>query len=39
MKIYNYIHTCHNVSKQDVESGVTYLSLMTQNLETLKNYL
>ena len=32
-------HTCHNVSKQDVESGVTYLSLMTQNLETLKNYL
>ncbi len=29
-------HTCHNVSKDDFNSGVTYLSLMTQNAENLK---
>ncbi len=29
-------HSCHNVSKQEMEDGVTYLTLMRQNLETLK---
>ena len=30
-------HTCHNVSRQELDGGATYLSLMAQNLETLKN--
>ena len=29
-------HSCHNVSRQDLEAGATYLSLMRGNLETLK---
>jgi zinc transport system substrate-binding protein len=29
-------HTCHNVSKEELENGATYLSLMKQNLATLK---
>lgn len=29
-------HSCHNVSKEDLENGSTYISLMEQNLETLK---
>lgn len=29
-------HTCHNVSRQEIEEGATYLSLMERNLETLK---
>ena len=29
-------HTCHNVSKAEMDAGATYLSLMEQNLETLK---
>lgn len=29
-------HSCHNVSRQDLEDGATYLSLMRQNLETLR---
>ena len=29
-------HSCHNVTRQELESGVTYLSLMRGNLETLK---
>lgn len=29
-------HTCHNVSKADLEQGATYLSLMQQNLTVLK---
>ena len=29
-------HTCHNVSREDVESGATYLTLMERNLETLR---
>ena len=28
-------HTCHNVSKSEIESGATYASLMERNLETL----
>lgn len=30
------LHSCHTVSKEDFEGGVTYLSLMEQNLENLK---
>jgi len=29
-------HTCHNVSKADLEAGATYLSLMEGNLEALR---
>lgn len=29
-------HSCHNVSKKDFEAGVTYLSLMEKNVESLK---
>lgn len=32
-------HTCHNVSRRDMENGATYLSLMEGNLETLRQYL
>lgn len=32
-------HTCHNVATDDIEAGATYVSLMTQNLETLKENL
>jgi zinc transport system substrate-binding protein len=30
------LHSCHNVSKQEFKNGVTYLSLMRDNLENLK---
>lgn len=30
------LHTCHNVSKAEIESGATCLSLMEGNLETLR---
>ena len=30
-------NTCHNVSKEQFESGITYIDLMKENLETLKN--
>jgi len=30
------LHSCHNVSKDDFEGGVSYLELMTQNVESLK---
>ena len=29
-------HTCHNVSRADLEAGATYLSLMRANLEALQ---
>ena len=29
-------HTCHNVSKADMDAGETYVTLMESNLETLK---
>lgn len=32
-------HTCHNVSKADLEAGATYLSLMRGNLEALQKYM
>lgn len=30
------LHSCHNVSKSEMEAGVTYVSLMRQNVENLK---
>lgn len=33
------LHSCHNVSKTDLAAGVTYLSLMEQNLVNLKEGL
>ena len=32
-------HTCHNVSRADLEAGATYVSLMRDNLEALKKYM
>jgi len=32
-------HTCHNVSKADLEAGATYLSLMRGNLEALRAHM
>lgn len=32
-------HTCHNVSRDELENGETYLSLMKKNLETLREVL
>lgn len=29
-------HSCHNVSRTELDGGVSYISLMEQNLETLK---
>ncbi|MEG1594545.1 MAG: metal ABC transporter substrate-binding protein [Oscillibacter sp.] len=29
-------HSCHNVSQAELDAGVTYVSLMEQNLETLR---
>lgn len=33
------LHSCHNVSKSEMEAGVTYLSLMKQNVENLRKAL
>ena len=33
------LHSCHNVSKAEMEAGVTYLSLMKQNVENLEKAL
>lgn len=30
------LHSCHNVSKQDIENNVSYVDLMKKNLENLK---
>ena len=32
-------HSCHNVTKEDFRNGVTYIDLMNQNLENLKEAL
>jgi len=32
-------HTCHNVSKADLEAGATYLSLMRADLEALRAHM
>jgi len=33
------LHSCHNVSAAEIEAGATYLSLMQQNVEALKEAL
>ena len=33
------LHSCHNVSKDDMAAGVTYIDLMKQNAENLKKGL
>ena len=33
------LHSCHNVSKDELESGATYLDLMNQNVENLRKAL
>ncbi len=33
------LHSCHNVTKEEMEQGATYLSLMKQNAENLKEGL
>ncbi len=33
------LHSCHNVTKADLDAGVTYLDLMTRNLDNLKQAL
>ena len=33
------LHSCHNVSKADFESGITYLDLMEMNLDAIKTAL
>lgn len=33
------LHSCHNVSKEDFENGVTYLQLMENNLANIKEAL
>ena len=33
------LHSCHNVTAEELESGVSYVSLMTQNAENLKEAL
>ena len=30
------LHSCHNVSKEDLENDISYVDLMKQNLENLK---
>ena len=32
-------HSCHTVTKQEIDNGTTYLTLMNQNLENLKKGL
>ena len=32
-------HTCHNVSRADLEAGATCLSLMRANLEALREHM
>ena len=32
-------HSCHNVSRQELEGGATYVSLMEGNLKTLRMYM
>lgn len=32
-------HSCHNVTEEEIAAGVSYISLMTENLNTLKEVL
>ena len=33
------LHSCHNVTRSELESGVTYVELMRQNIENLRKGL
>lgn len=33
------LHSCHNVTRREFESGVTYVRLMEQNVENLRKGL
>lgn len=33
------LHSCHNISKEDLENGTTYVDLMTQNYQNLSEAL
>lgn len=33
------LHSCHNVSRDDFKNGISYLQLMTQNVDALKKAL
>ena len=33
------LHSCHNVTKREMEQGVTYVELMTQNVQALREAL
>ena len=33
------LHSCHNVTKEELEAGITYVQLMKNNLEVLKEAL
>ncbi len=33
------LHSCHNVDKQELENGVTYISLMEENLKNIQEAL
>ena len=33
------LHSCHNVTRREFDSGVTYLELMEQNVTNLKKGL
>ena len=33
------LHSCHNISAEDMKKNVTYVSLMKQNAENLKTGL
>ena len=33
------LHSCHNVSKQDFENGLTYVAFMERNVDVLEEAL
>ncbi len=33
------LHSCHNITKKDFENGITYIELMNQNVQNLKEAL
>jgi len=33
------LHSCHNISKEEMERGETYVSLMQKNIEHIKEGL
>ena len=33
------LHSCHNVTRREFDSGITYVDLMMQNIENLRKGL